>query len=189
MGRPRTFDEDAAVDAAVDLFWTKGYRATTPAELGAAMGLGKGSVYHAFGSKHELYRRALARYVEGQRAQFLEMLAGPGPADQRLRRALGLVLDVGSDARGCLVTTTAVESSPDDEVVAEFVRGVLAGQREALRAVIEDGRRTGDLPRVDGSLDAGVAADAVLALLNGARVLQRIGAPPTSLVDAAMRLI
>ena len=189
MGRPRTFDEDAAVGAAMELFWTRGYQATTPAELGAALGIGRGSLYHAFGSKHALYQRALEHYVDDQRRQFLAALEGEGSTSERLRRALSLVLDGADDARGCMVTMAAIDAPPDDETTAAFVRGVLTGQREALRAMIEDGRRLGDLPVGPDTPDAGRAADAIVALLNGVRVMQRAGASPSSLVDLAMRLL
>ena len=190
MGRPRTFDEDAAVAAAVEVFWAQGYRATTPAELGEALGLGKGSLYHAFGSKHGLYLRALERYFAEQRSAFLEALHGEGSAAERLRRALGFVLDGRPEPRGCLVTVAAVEAPPEDELTTDFVRRALAEQREVLAGAIVDGRRIGDLPDGPDAPNPHDAADAVIALMNGVRVMQRVGAPPTaSLVDAAMRLL
>ena len=189
MGRPKTFDEQTAVRAAMDLFWTRGYRATTPVELDAALGIGRGSLYHAFGSKHALYRRALEQYVAEQRRQFVEVIEGPGSASERIRRVLSLMLDGVPDARGCMVTTAAIESPPDDQETAAFARAVLADQREVLRATIEDGRRAGDLPDGPDAPDAGAAADAIVALLNGVRVMQRVGAAPASLVDMAMRLL
>jgi TetR/AcrR family transcriptional repressor of nem operon len=189
VGRPRTFDEGAAVRAAMELFWTRGYQATTPAELGAALGIGRGSLYHAFGSKHELYQRALRGYVAEQRQRMIDALDGEGPTSDRLRRALAVVLDGADDPRGCMVTMAAIEAPPDDETTAAVVREVIAGQREVLTATIEDGRRLGDLPDGPDAPDAGVAADAVIALLNGVRVMQRAGQAPPSLVDMAMRLI
>ena len=75
----KTFDEQAAVGEAMNLFWEKGYRATTPAELGEALGIGRGSLYHAFGSKHALYRRALEQYVADQRQQPVRELLLPEP--------------------------------------------------------------------------------------------------------------
>lgn len=189
MGRPKTFDEQSAVRAAMELFWTRGYEATTPAELGEALGIGRGSLYHAFGSKHALYQRALEQYVAEQRQQFVEALDAEGSTSERIRRALSLVLDGTRQARGCMVTMAAVEAPPEDEVTAAFARAVLASQREVLRATIEDGRRLGDLPTGPDAPDAGQAADAVVALLNGVRVMQRVGMAPSSLVDMAMRLL
>ena len=189
MGRPKTFDEQAAVGEALKLFWEKGYRATTPAELDEALGIGRGSLYHAFGSKHGLYRRALEQYVADQRQQFAEAFNAEGPMRERIRRALSVILDGSPQPRGCMVTTAAVEAPPDDEETAAFARAVLAEQRKFLRAAIEDGRRLGDLPTGPNTPDAGQAADAIVALLNGVRVMQRVGAAPPSLVDMALRLL
>src|SRR5260370_10300784 len=63
-GRPRSYDPEAALDAAAQLFWAKGYVDTTLDELGAAMGMGRPSIYNAFGDKEALFLRALQRYRE-----------------------------------------------------------------------------------------------------------------------------
>ncbi|HLZ08002.1 MAG TPA: helix-turn-helix domain-containing protein, partial [Chloroflexota bacterium] len=63
-GRPRTFDRDAALDAAVRLFWRYGYEGTSIADLTAAMGVAPPTIYANFGAKEDLYRAALARYFE-----------------------------------------------------------------------------------------------------------------------------
>jgi TetR/AcrR family transcriptional repressor of nem operon len=171
------------------LFWEKGYRATTPAELGEALGIGRGSLYHAFGSKHDLYRRALGQYVADQRQQFMEAFDAAGSMRDRIRRALLVILDGSPQPEGCMVTMAAIEAPPDDEEIAAFARAVQVEQRALLRAAIEDGRRMGDLPTGPDTPDAAHAADAIVALLNGVRVMQRVGAAPPSLVDVAMRLI
>ncbi len=104
-------------------------------------------------------------------------------------RALSVILDGSPQPRGCMVTTAAIEAPPDDEETTAFARAVLTEQRTLLRAAIEAGRRTGDLPTGPDTPDAGQAADAIVALLNGVRVMQRVGAAPSSLVDMAMRLL
>src|SRR6476661_3470735 len=98
----------------MDLFWERGYRATPPAELGEALGSGRGSLYHAFGSKHSLYRRALEQYVADQRRQFMEAFDTEGSMDDRIRRALTVILDGSPQPRGCMITTAAIEAPPDD---------------------------------------------------------------------------
>ncbi|CAM5616019.1 TetR/AcrR family transcriptional regulator OS=Streptomyces alboniger OX=132473 GN=CP975_28210 PE=4 SV=1 [Streptomyces alboniger] len=64
MARPRTFDEERALDAAMHAFWVKGYEATSTQDLCEATGLGRSSIYNTFSSKHALFRRALARYMD-----------------------------------------------------------------------------------------------------------------------------
>ena len=68
MARPRKFAEGDVVAAARDEFWTRGYAATSVDDLTAATGLGKGSLYGAFGDKHGLYLRALDDYIAGLNA-------------------------------------------------------------------------------------------------------------------------
>ena len=64
VGRPREFDEDTVLEAAMEAFWSKGYEATSLAELCTCMGLNKGSLYQAFGDKHTLFMRALKAYAD-----------------------------------------------------------------------------------------------------------------------------
>src|SRR5580765_661779 len=118
----------------MELFWEKGYRSTTPAELGEAMGIGRGSLYHSFGSKHALYRRALEQYVADQRRQFMEAFNGDGSMSDRIRRALAVILDGSPQPRGCMVTMAAIEAPPDDQKTMAFARAVLTEQRTLLRA-------------------------------------------------------
>ena len=68
MARPREFNEDAALDAAMHCFWAKGYQATSVRDLEAETGLTTPSLYNAFGDKRALFRRALERYAEHSRA-------------------------------------------------------------------------------------------------------------------------
>src|SRR5690606_26441621 len=74
MGRPREFDPDAALDAAMAAFWDRGYEATSMADLMAVMGLQKGSIYKAFGDKRQLYLAALRRYLERASQQIADRL-------------------------------------------------------------------------------------------------------------------
>jgi TetR/AcrR family transcriptional repressor of nem operon len=74
MARPREFDIDQVLDAAINTFWTKGYEATSMADLMEAMNLKKGSIYKAFEDKHDLFCKALERYLEGMDKQMREMV-------------------------------------------------------------------------------------------------------------------
>lgn len=64
MGRPRKISEDEALERALQLFWRNGYDRTSVADLGQAIGVGPSSLYNAFGSKDEIFERALCRYME-----------------------------------------------------------------------------------------------------------------------------
>ncbi|CCH31101.1 TetR/AcrR family transcriptional regulator [Actinosynnema sp. NPDC047251] len=151
MARPKSFDEDRALDAAMHAFWANGYHATSTQDLCAATGLGRSSVYHAFVSKHELFTRALTRYVESMTAGHLAILEDDSrSAVDRVRALLAFVVD-GEQAHrrdgrglGCLSVNTVVELGGDDAVVARLLDRDRERRHAALRAVVERGQRDGE---------------------------------------------
>lgn len=79
MARTKEFDPDAALQAALELFWRRGYEATSMSDLVEHLGIGRASLYATFGSKHELYLKALDRYAELSDPKLLDELSQPGP--------------------------------------------------------------------------------------------------------------
>ncbi|MEU7046884.1 TetR/AcrR family transcriptional regulator [Streptomyces eurythermus] len=148
MGRPKQFDPDTAVEHAMDVFWRKGYAGTTPQDLVDALGIGKGSLYNTFGSKHALFEQALRRYRDCQAVILLEMLEEPGPVKARLRKALEFLAEPGlaaPDRRGCMAVNVAAELARTDETAAELVRRMFDRTEDAFRALIEEGQRSGEI--------------------------------------------
>ncbi|OPA73601.1 TetR family transcriptional regulator [Paenibacillus selenitireducens] len=147
-GRPREFKDVAVIDAAIDLFWSKGYEACSTQELCDRTGLGRGSLYNAFGSKHELYEQALQRYHElGIEAQ-LEILERPVSAKERLTGLLEWAIDIDfshPDRRGCLVLNAAMERAGIDPVVERVIGRHIGFLEQALCRLMEDGLRTGEI--------------------------------------------
>src|SRR3954468_1963795 len=88
MARPREFDTDQAVDRAMDLFWSRGYAATSLQDLTAVLGIGSGSLYAAFGSKEQLYARALERYSSRNAGALIAELESATDVRSALRAAL-----------------------------------------------------------------------------------------------------
>ncbi len=114
MGRPKQFDPEAAVEQAMQVFWRQGYAATTPQDLVDALGIGKGSLYHAFGSKHALFELALRRYRDSQAVAVIELLDGEGPVKDRLRAALRMLVEMDltdPDRRGCMAVNLSLGCS------------------------------------------------------------------------------
>lgn len=181
MGRPKQFDPDVAVERAMDVFWRKGYAATTPQDLVDELGIGKGSLYNTFGSKHALFERALARYRDSQAAWLVDLLDHPGTAKDRLRGALEALveLDLGDpDRRGCMAVNAAAESVPSDAETADTVRKMFARTESAFRATVEEGQRAGE---IDDSRDAATLAAWLLATVIGMRVLAKTAEDATQL--------
>ncbi|MEU5608611.1 helix-turn-helix domain-containing protein [Streptomyces sparsogenes] len=170
MGRTREFDTDAALRAAMELFWRQGYEATSMQELVDHLGLARGSIYGAFGGKRELYLAALDRYIEDTQGEFLRRLAVPGSALEAVR---GLVRHYAEmsledvEAKGCLLTNTAVEL-PADKEAGRRVESSLEMMETALATVLTRAHVLGELP--EGRNPAALARFLV-TLLQGVRVV------------------
>lgn len=132
-GRPREFDRDKALDAALALFWTQGYEPTSLNQLKTCMGnISPASFYAAFGSKEALFREVVQRYLEtyGQVMAPLwdETLAPRDAIEQTLRRSARMQT-TRSHPTGCLIVLGASNCSPENEPV----QTLLAAQRERSR--------------------------------------------------------
>ncbi|MFB4298917.1 TetR/AcrR family transcriptional regulator [Actinomadura sp. NTSP31] len=170
MGRTREFDPDAALRSAMELFWRQGYEATSMQELVDHLGLARGSIYGAFGGKRELYLRALDRYIEDTRAEFLGRLAAPGSALEAVRGLVRHYAEMSledAEAKGCLLTNTAVEM-PADSGAGRRVESNLEMMETALEAVLIRARAAGELA---ADRDPAALARFLVTLLQGMRVV------------------
>ncbi len=125
VGRPREFDPEIVLDAAMQAFWAKGYEATSLADLMDATGLHKGSLYQAFGDKHSLFIQALKRYLSDMRRMKNEMMAQAATPLDGIRAVTHGMIDIADDdctcPRGCLAINTLVELAPHDAEVQEVM--------------------------------------------------------------------
>ncbi|MFG2140898.1 TetR/AcrR family transcriptional regulator [Streptomyces sp. NPDC048650] len=186
MARPRKFDEERAVDAAMVAFWAAGYEATSTQDLCNATGLGRSSIYNTFKSKHDLFERALTRYMHAKNDELFTLMESELPARQKLRALLQRVIAEefapGADGRGCMVVNTCVEVSAHDTSVAASLERDYNLRMEAIRAVIESGRRDGDIA---ADKDARALAHLLIATIGGLRVSARSGVDRATLEDVA----
>lgn len=189
MGRPRTFDEDVAIDRAMDTFWRKGYRGTTPQDLSDAVGIGKGSLYNAFGSKRELFGLALDRYRDQQAVLVDQALANDGPVKDRIRAALFLMIDMNfadPDRRGCLAVNTAAELAGEDAQATVQVARMFERTGSVLRAALVSAQIGGE---IDADVDVEATAMHLLTTLIGLQLLSKTATDPQVLkraVDVAL---
>jgi AcrR family transcriptional regulator len=144
-GRPRTFDADDALERAVEVFWRHGYEGASLHELTAAMGVNKPSLYAVFGSKEELFRRAVARYAEIDMAyarKALEELTARDVLRTLLHDNVDALTQPGRPP-GCLSVQGGVSCGPDNAGVAEFLAASrLAGERalaDRLARAVDEG--------------------------------------------------
>ncbi len=189
MARPRTFDEERALDAAVWAFWVKGYEATSTQDLCSATGLGRSSIYNTFSSKRELFTRALARYMDVMTAGQVAVLEQvERSAMERLRALFDVVIDGEFERRvegrsvGCLTVNTTVEIAGRDPEIAELLARDLERRLASFRGVIEAGQRAGE---ISTARDADSLAPFINAVIGGMRVSAQGGADRAVLESVA----
>lgn len=146
MARPRQFDEERALDAAMRLFWAKGYAATSTEDLCEATGLKRSSLYNTFTGKHHLFVLALNRYTAARTGALLATLDEPGPVRDKLREILRAAVEEElADADGCLVVNSIMELARTDREVARLLAADTDRRLSALRTAIATGQRAGEL--------------------------------------------
>jgi TetR/AcrR family transcriptional regulator, transcriptional repressor for nem operon len=182
VARPREFDETEVLLAARERFWSTGYAATTLDDVLAATGLGKGSLYGAFGDKHQLFLRTFGDHSTALVEAVRRALDGPdADAYQRLRaHVLAVANATASDVcrRGCLLAKGTAELSEHDPAVAATARKTFAAIEELLASCIAGAQRAGDI-RQDA--DPARLAGLLLAVLRGIEALGKGGSSPDSL--------
>ncbi|WP_433225430.1 TetR/AcrR family transcriptional regulator [Microtetraspora malaysiensis] len=176
MARPRQFDEQNAVTAAADLFWRRGYNATSVRDLGAELKLTSSSLYRTFTDKHTLFLRALDHYRATESAAAEQRLDAAGRPVRHVLRDWMLWLvscpPDGESARGCFVVNTATELGTADAQVSQRTEAAFEVTRQALRSLLHEGRHNGELP-IDLDIDA--AVELLFTTVLGLRVRERAG--------------
>ncbi len=173
MGRLKEFDEDKAIDGAVDCFWARGYEATSVRDLAGHMGIGGASLYNAYGGKRALFVKALERYADRSSRERIARLEAGGQPKQAIEAFLAEIIEKSLNDRarkGCLLVNSALDVAPHDAEIGEVVAGYLDEIRAFFQRNIEAGRRAGQMPR---DLDAVAVSAHLLGVLLGIRVLAR----------------
>jgi AcrR family transcriptional regulator len=179
-GRPRGFDREAALDAALTEFWSHGYEATSIATLTKAMGINPPSLYAAFGDKRKLFTRAVERYAETHGSYGAQALAQPtGREAVETMLRLAAAEYAGADhPPGCLVIDGATNTTDASRDVAEELRGYREGTKQALADKIAADVAAGLLPP---DTDAKALAAFYAAVIQGMSTQARDGATEADL--------
>lgn len=183
MPRTKAFQPQAALHEAMELFWQKGYEATSMRDLLNAMHIGRGSFYDTFENKHTLFLAALDRFEKTRTTWITEALESPHPPLESILHVFERTVDnlvQFEPRRGCLLANTAIELAPHDPEVAEKISGYIQRTEDAFAIALERAKVTGDIPH---DKDPRSLARFLVSSLHGLRVMGRAGEDRASLED------
>ena len=191
MGRPRGFDEDAVLEAAMRVFWEKSYEGATMADLTKAMGINRSSMYAAFGDKESLFHRIIERYREGRMSHIRQALARPS-----LREVIaGLIhgtaefLSTPGNPRGCLSIQGALACGTDAKPVKQAIIEWRRSGEAALKKRLQQAQSEGELPREIQPADFARYLSTVIAGLGVHAAYGATRAELRRVAEIALRLI
>lgn len=172
-GRPKDFDEGAVLDKAIDLFWKQGYEATNLEQLLAFMGIGKGSMYHNFGNKREVFRLALNRFMHNFSNWFESEISQSKDPIAFIREFFRNVPKQGSGdhQKGCFLGNTAAELASIDPGLQKVAVEHLEKFEEIFYRYIKSAQQTG---RVKSKEDPRLLARHLINLWNGLNITRRM---------------
>ena len=169
----KSFDEEAAVEKAMQVFWEKGFEPASIADLIEGTGVNRGSLYNAFGGKKQLFLKALLKYErDNHRAALSQLEAMDNPKKAITQLFDAIVAETTNDEhhKGCFLINTASEIATHDEEVLSIVTNSLREIEAFFRRCVEVGQARGDIPK---EIDPEATAKTLLALIVAIRVLGR----------------
>jgi len=189
MARTKEFDHDDVVCKAINVFWSKGFEATSIQDLVDAMGINRGSIYDTFGDKAGLFDVALSRYQMDAPSQRLLNNADTGNPREEIEKFFNALLELNDcpeGQRGCLMTNSIAELANRDEKIAAHFNASVERLEDALHTLIKRGQETGDIAPWR---DARPLARSLLASAQGLTVVSKVNPGKETLSDiAAMAL-
>jgi AcrR family transcriptional regulator len=149
MKRAAPYNRDDALNAAMSLFWLRGYHATSLKDLEETLNMKPGSIYAAFSSKENLYLLTLERYFDAIRGQFRERMAqasSPLGGLAEFIRSFGQLSPNDAARQACMLTKTLVDTRNTEPAIAKKTRTYLARMRKEFAVVFEMAKAVGELP-------------------------------------------
>ncbi|MEU8663335.1 TetR/AcrR family transcriptional regulator [Actinoplanes philippinensis] len=188
MPRPRGFDEKQVLGAVRDQFWEAGYAATSLEDLMRVSGLGKGSLYAAFGDKRQLFLRVLRDYTDDNQGHLRESLTSAPRALDALRLLLAAPTEDPNSAgprRGCLLANSTYELGNADPDVLDHAHRTYETSTALIGDCVARAQREGDVP---ADVDPISLARALLSAQQGLLFMSRTGLDAAGLIAAARAL-
>lgn len=189
MARTRQFDERQALQAAMLVFWEKGYDGTSINDLEQAMGLNRTSIYNAFGNKGALFERVMTCYKESVMADLFARLDSAPNIREGIKRMLNGALDIHFDEDnpgGCLVVLSVMESGQHDAQSIAGMQQTMQELKSALQSRIGKAKKSGEL---SGDLDAGATATTITTTMAGMMVMGKANMSKAALKKTVSQVV
>lgn len=176
MARKKEFDEDELLEKALNLFWKKGYHATSAQDLVDSLGINRSSLYNTYTDKRTLFIKSLKRYQQQRTGLMISTLQQSQHIGETIKQIFNNIIDedmADSMKKGCFMVNTAVELSMQDIEINDIVNANNQSVEDALVAAIEKGRQSGQFLN---PLSSRAIAQFIFATISALRVTSRSGA-------------
>jgi TetR/AcrR family transcriptional repressor of nem operon len=176
MARKKEFDEDELLEKAVNLFWKKGYHATSAQDLVDGLGINRSSLYNTYTDKRTLFTKSLKMYQQQRTGVMISTLQQSHNIAETIKQIFNNIIDedmADTMKKGCFMVNTAVELSGQDQEINDIVTANNQSVEDALTAAIEKGRQSGLVLNPEPSR---AIAQFIFATISALRITSRSGA-------------
>jgi TetR/AcrR family transcriptional repressor of nem operon len=189
MARTKEFNEDQALDKAIEIFWHKGYNGTSAQDLVTHLGLSRSSLYDTFGDKQKLFAQSLLRYQKQSQDQVIKLLDESENVKETLHDIFKQAIIESLEDRitkGCFMVNSSVELAMHDEEIAKIVKNNSQTMEEVFTKAVQKGQAAGHISKVT---DAKVLARFIFNNYSGIRVLARTGERDKQVYDDIVKAL
>ena len=175
MARTKEFNEDQALDKAIEIFWHKGYNGTSAQDLVTHLGLSRSSLYDTFGDKQKLFSKSLQRYQKQSKDDIVKLFEDSKNIKETLHDIFKqAVIESLQDriTKGCFMVNSSVELAMHDEDISKIVKSNSQEMEAVFTNALKKGQASGDISK---TADARVLARFIFNTYSGIRVLARAG--------------
>lgn len=173
MARTKEFDESTILTKAMNLFWCKGYNATSAQDLVDGLGISRSSLYDTFGDKHNLFLLSLKKYRKEMGGALIEMIENSTNAEKTVKQIIQFVTTETIEdklQKGCFMVNSTIELAASDKEVAEIVNENMQDIEDAFYRIIKKGQETGQFNSNNSALSL---ARFLFNTISGIRVASR----------------
>ncbi len=186
VGRPREFDEEQVLAAAMDAFWRKGYEATSLVDLTECTRINKASLYRVFGDKHQLFKAALKNYADTEFRETTSVVSADASPLANIRAVVKKVSDDADSDKGCMMINSMVELAPHDPEVKQMLQGFGEQRLQAIQDMIAQAQAADEIRT---ELDPHKLAMSLMIAFAGSAAMVKGFIPNESIVENLENLV